>query len=427
MTKKSSRKLPAVQNSSKITPNPSPPTRGFLTPDQYDQENEYYRAVWGFDPVKDCTHLGQTECQYEAWFLMSGDPTLSREGVEVGARVRWQAGQDKSLHNQIVFRANNKEGKVDCVHLAVGTIPAEQAQRMADGEISPNLSQGLTHQFPVELSPATHFAALKSFTAAIAEFLTLNDLLNPYPLEWDHTRGNKNKIFSGLLDDQLRWQVLRALSIIIPRMVPTWWELVPFPRVTHPGDLATMRTILRNLGEELGIDSEDLFSSLINYPDDEEPAIPHLGASDKYLNHNNGTFYQARDGRVVGFTLSKLNLGTLPPAIALLDALEFLRVNSCDLTVIPPWIESLKNLQELYLDGNPFTVLPSEIGALTQLEILDLGRCQLTSIPAEMGGLTSLRKLTLYTNPSIILPTTFGGLTSLEELLSGGGGTWKQS
>ncbi|KAG6601688.1 MDIS1-interacting receptor like kinase 2, partial [Cucurbita argyrosperma subsp. sororia] len=93
--------------------------------------------------------------------------------------------------------------------------------------------------------------------------------------------------------------------------------------------------------------------------------------------------------------------GSIPPQIALLSYLTFLRLSRNYLTGhIPLEIGNLTNLLELHLDENVLTGrIPSEIGNLSKLSRLCLHRNLLTgTIPLEIGKLMDLKELRLDRN-----------------------------
>jgi internalin A len=114
--------------------------------------------------------------------------------------------------------------------------------------------------------------------------------------------------------------------------------------------------------------------------------------------------------------LSDLGLGTLPPEIGALTALQWLDLNDNQLATLPPEIGALTALQRLYLNNNQLATLPPEIGALTALQWLYLNYNQLATLPPEIGALTALQWLDLNNNQLATLPPEIGALTALHEL-----------
>jgi internalin A len=109
-------------------------------------------------------------------------------------------------------------------------------------------------------------------------------------------------------------------------------------------------------------------------------------------------------------------LTSLQPEIAELKNLMVLYVSENQLTSLPPEIAHLKNLTELYLYGNRLTSLPPEIGKLKNLTVLSVWGNQLSSLAPQIAQLTNLTTLKLSSNRLTSLPHEIALLTSLTEL-----------
>ncbi|MEH2333028.1 COR domain-containing protein, partial [Nostoc sp.] len=114
--------------------------------------------------------------------------------------------------------------------------------------------------------------------------------------------------------------------------------------------------------------------------------------------------------------LNSNQLSSLPPEIVQLTNLQYLNLNSNQLSSLPPEIVQLTNLQYLNLNSNQLSSLPPEIGQLTNLQTLYLNSNQLSSLPPEIGRLTNLQTLHLSNNQLSSLPPEFGRLTNLQTL-----------
>ncbi|HMF34951.1 MAG TPA: hypothetical protein VKK79_26250, partial [Candidatus Lokiarchaeia archaeon] len=135
-----------------------------------DQEDlEYYRKTFGFDPDADLTILeGPPRVfRYEASFPLANDFLLNRAGVEICARTEMDAYR---IRNRIIFRRGEREAVVDCVHTAVSTLdPAMLLSETGDVDEERLEQVASTEQQQTRLPLAAHFASLKSYVAGIAE------------------------------------------------------------------------------------------------------------------------------------------------------------------------------------------------------------------------------------------------------------------
>ncbi len=153
------------------------------TPEKAKAEKEtpdraYYRETWGFDPVADARDIGDGWRRLEAWFALEHDLPLQAAGVTIGARVDWRG---EEVRNRIVFRrestgAGKTEAEVECTHTLVYTGTPEQVLTLAtdldvaQGKMAAPVKKWLRGTGgPVPLPPWEHFAALKSYIAAITD------------------------------------------------------------------------------------------------------------------------------------------------------------------------------------------------------------------------------------------------------------------
>ncbi len=205
-------------------PASKPPHKNILTsPAQLSEaERAYYRETWGFDPVEDCLSSIHSERRYEASFPLAQDPPLQTAGLTIAARVEWK-GRD--IHNRIVIRRGPyEEAAVECTHTIVLTGRAEQAWTLAeDVYTAPDrLSEADMATLargggPVALPPWEHFAALKSYVAAVAEAGIVNLLKGQF-----HPReegGEERPAVPFGFNADMQAQVTRALVTVVPDVV----------------------------------------------------------------------------------------------------------------------------------------------------------------------------------------------------------------
>ncbi|OLS13447.1 MAG: hypothetical protein RBG13Loki_2901 [Promethearchaeota archaeon CR_4] len=136
------------------------PQKKSLTPQRWD----YYKQVWGFDPVSDCIQLKKGWLRYEVWFPLEHDPDFHAIGVGIGARVDWKG---EKISNAIIFRCQAKEARVECTHTVIYHGPKEEVLDLANDPLS--VSVDTFPLSPACLPPEEHFVALKSYVAGIAE------------------------------------------------------------------------------------------------------------------------------------------------------------------------------------------------------------------------------------------------------------------
>src|SRR5271157_260370 len=87
-------------------------------------DRAYYRTIHGFDPVNEAIPLdedGKTY-KYEATYELEKDLGLRAAGVTMMARLEVGA----NIHNRIVFKCQNREATVDCVHTAICKMNAQE-------------------------------------------------------------------------------------------------------------------------------------------------------------------------------------------------------------------------------------------------------------------------------------------------------------
>lgn len=127
-----------------------------------------------------------------------------------------------------------------------------------------------------------------------------------------------------------------------------------------------------------------------------------------------GTIYQLYN--VEYLDLNSRELTSLPPEIYKLDRLHNLWLYNNQIKTLSPEIGKMSQLQYLYLSHNQIETLPSEIGKLTQLQVLSLNSNQITILASEIGNLSQLRYLNLCDNKIKKLPVEMHNLSRLDYL-----------
>lgn len=218
-----------------------------LDPPCQPSEREYYKSLFGFDPVMDRTILPYgygatppgarvpfydidesyedgiytTPYRYEAEFPLAQDPPLSALGVTVLALVEYDCR--RTIHNLVVFKRGEKESHVACVHTVAYNIPEapieeddEEYSELKDAEVDFDSSRE-SHQMPgngVILPPWGHFAALRSFVGGIAEFGVTQIIT--FPITPREEGEGKAVVPPFGMNEGLLQQFLRAVEEIAP-------------------------------------------------------------------------------------------------------------------------------------------------------------------------------------------------------------------
>ncbi len=203
-----------------------PPTRGLApSPEITPADRAYYREAWGFDPVMECIHLRGGHYRYETGFPLDHDPGLDAAGVRVAARVDFSSKGE--IHNRIVFWRVNQEALVECTHTVAYAGPAQDALTLGDDSLVRDgfLARDVQAMVkraggPVTLPPWEHFAALKSYVAAVAEAGVGNMLRAAWAV--DHEKGMRQEEVVPVLqlpfgfNSEMQAQVLRAIVDVAP-------------------------------------------------------------------------------------------------------------------------------------------------------------------------------------------------------------------
>ncbi len=105
--------------------------------------------------------------------------------------------------------------------------------------------------------------------------------------------------------------------------------------------------------------------------------------------------------------LDSCELTEVPEEVFKFSNLSALSLDNNYLTTLPDSIINLRNLKRLYLINNRIKNLPSNMGSLTSLESIYLSYNQIESLPSSLGNLKNLRSLYLYNNNLKAIPDTF--------------------
>ncbi len=193
-------------------------------------ERAYYREVWGFDPVTAQLPLEGVDYRLEAWFPLVNDPGLAAVGVEIGARVDVVCPEKKAnkpntgerIYNRIVFRRKGAEAAVHCAHTVLYSI--------STGKIHEEMNKQLRGSVLTFLPAWGHFAALKSYVAAMAEEGIGMMLQAAWKGSPSNTLPNSDYPFELTLElsfgfnGAMQGQVLRAIRAVAPIAAAAIWR-----------------------------------------------------------------------------------------------------------------------------------------------------------------------------------------------------------
>jgi Leucine-rich repeat (LRR) protein len=131
-------------------------------------------------------------------------------------------------------------------------------------------------------------------------------------------------------------------------------------------------------------------------------------------------FYSAgfkhENRRIVGLSLHKIGLSSLPESISNLRYLQKLFLRDNQLRTLPKNIGEIKNLKNLDVFNNQIESLPDSIGNLMSLQRADLSRNPLKTLPDSICNLKNLERLGLLNVRLQYLPQNIGMLTQLWDL-----------
>lgn len=108
--------------------------------------------------------------------------------------------------------------------------------------------------------------------------------------------------------------------------------------------------------------------------------------------------------------LDSCELTSVPEEVFKFSNLSALSLDNNYLTTLPNSIINLHNLKRLYLSNNKIKILPSNMGCLTSLESIYLSYNQIESLPLSFENLKNLRSLYLKNNNLKTIPGTFRAL-----------------
>ncbi|WP_424961762.1 leucine-rich repeat domain-containing protein [Ekhidna sp.] len=114
--------------------------------------------------------------------------------------------------------------------------------------------------------------------------------------------------------------------------------------------------------------------------------------------------------------LNKCEISEVHPSLYKMKGLEELQLQVNKLNTIPEGISRLEHLAKLSLYKNSIDSLPSDFFKLKRLEVIDLYYNKLNIIPSEISGLEGLKILYLSFNEIYDLPAEVGDLEQLREL-----------
>src|SRR5271157_711010 len=183
-----------------------------------EDDREYYRQLWGFDPVTGRITLTGGHYRYVAEFPLACDPGLEAAGVTIAAEVTFSEGD--RVYNHIVFRRGNREARVNCTHTVIYSGTMEDALTLAeDGILGDTRTRAEQVHFAragtAALPPEEHFVALKSYVAALADAGIENLLGRGNPPEWDGRDLGLSQPFG--FNAAMRSQVVAALRVVAPK------------------------------------------------------------------------------------------------------------------------------------------------------------------------------------------------------------------
>jgi len=89
------------------------------------------------------------------------------------------------------------------------------------------------------------------------------------------------------------------------------------------------------------------------------------------------------------------------------EKVNYINLDSCELTEVPEEVFKFSNLSILSLDNNKIKDLPSNLGGLISLKSIYLSYNHIESLPSSLGNLKNLRSLYLNNNNLKSIPNTF--------------------
>ena len=117
--------------------------------------------------------------------------------------------------------------------------------------------------------------------------------------------------------------------------------------------------------------------------------------------------------------LDRNELEALPPELAGLAGLKWLRLNGNRLSSLPD-LSALKSLRRIYLRGNRFEKVPESLKDLPSLTDVDLSQNPVSEVPDWFVKMTTLENVSLSETRITKLPDDLGGWRNLTSLQLGG-------
>ena len=114
--------------------------------------------------------------------------------------------------------------------------------------------------------------------------------------------------------------------------------------------------------------------------------------------------------------LNKCELETIHPSFYRMVSLKELQVQMNNLTGIPDGISDLSGLTKLSFYKNNLSSLPDDLFELEELEVIDLYYNEIEKVPSDIEKLKNLKILYLSFNKLYDLPSSIGELTKLRAL-----------
>lgn len=119
--------------------------------------------------------------------------------------------------------------------------------------------------------------------------------------------------------------------------------------------------------------------------------------------------------------LKELDLSSNPIKVqkkwyGLLDQIEILKLNKCEIDNIHPSLYRMNGLKEIQIQVNVLRDIPAGISSLENLEKLSFYKNELSDLPADFFDLSKLRVVDFYYNEFERIPSEIGKLRQLEIL-----------
>ncbi len=215
-------------------------------PDINEDERDFYREVWGFDPtvalsVPEGTGTMYYKYRYEAEVPFPNDLSFGKAGVQILARV--DTDKTGRAHNSIVFRRETVEGVVRYTHTVAYTGSADEVAQLIEKPTSLATSWWSMQENPRRdaiLPPWGNFVALRSFIAGLAEIGIVRILTAYYLPSREESEQETIDIFPFGFNPEMQSQVIRALWRVAPATAdaitwdiiaelmdnhsPAWWD-----------------------------------------------------------------------------------------------------------------------------------------------------------------------------------------------------------